>query len=65
MRKVGGVLEIFTKSRAQGGKANAEIVKELRRLTKKEVAIASGLKSRDKTIIIKDAEESDLEGAYD
>ena len=45
-------IEIRIKSLPQKGKANKEIIKELSKLTKKEVEIISGLKNHHKTVKI-------------
>ncbi|MDP1552672.1 MAG: DUF167 family protein [Methanobacteriaceae archaeon] len=45
-------IEIRIKSLPQKGKANKEIIKELSKLTKKEVEIISGLKNHQKTVKI-------------
>ena len=44
---------IEVKSPPQEGKANTEIVKELRKMFKTEILILSGLKSKKKVILLK------------
>jgi hypothetical protein len=46
-----------------GGRANRELVKELSRLFGKKVELVSGSSSRQKRLIIKDAEKSEIERA--
>ena len=45
-------LRVRVKSKAMKGKANAELLKELRRTLKDDVEIVSGEKSRDKKISV-------------
>jgi len=42
------VLLVYTKNKAQDGKANLEIVKELSRILKTKIEIVSGFKSKNK-----------------
>jgi len=44
-----------------GGRANRELVKELSRLFGKKVELVSGSSSKQKTLLIKDAEKSEIE----
>ena len=46
------LLKINLKAKPQGNKANTELVKFLKKLTKKQVRIKSGLKSRKKIVEI-------------
>jgi hypothetical protein len=46
-----------------GGRVNRELVKELSRLFGKKVELVSGSSSRQKRLIIKDAEKSEIERA--
>lgn len=52
------ILEVT--SPAQEGKANMEIVKGLKRLFGKDVEIVSGLRSRDKVILVRGANLSEV-----
>ncbi|MEM4271267.1 MAG: DUF167 domain-containing protein [Candidatus Pacearchaeota archaeon] len=45
-------LRISVKSPAEKGKANVELIKFVSKLLKKKVVIVSGLKSREKIILI-------------
>jgi uncharacterized protein (TIGR00251 family) len=56
-RKEGGSLKVYLRSAAESNKANMELVKEMRRLLRAEVRIASGLKSRHKVLEIALSEE--------
>lgn len=47
-----GKIRIFLKSPAEGNKANLELIKQMKKLFKKEVCITSGLKARRKTLSI-------------
>jgi len=58
-------IEIRVKSAPQDGKANTEIVKELRRLTGKDARILSGLKSKKKVIEIAGINGQELEALYE
>jgi len=49
---IDGVLHVRVKSVADKGKANAELVKFLRKVTGKRVEIVKGLRSRDKIVRI-------------
>jgi len=44
------VLLVETKNKAQNGKANLEILKEMKRLLKTKVEIVSGFKSKEKLL---------------
>ncbi|MGA2310180.1 MAG: DUF167 domain-containing protein [Candidatus Bathyarchaeia archaeon] len=46
-----------------GGRVNRELVKELSRLFGKKVELVSGSSSRQKRLLIKDAEKSEIERA--
>lgn len=48
---------IRVKTKPENNQANIEIIKELHKITGKEVKIIKGLKSKNKTILIKDVEE--------
>lgn len=48
-------LHIKLKSPARKGKANKELIERLRKIFNKEVGIFSGMKSRKKKILIKNA----------
>ncbi|MDP3986641.1 MAG: DUF167 domain-containing protein [Nanoarchaeota archaeon] len=45
-----GCLDVWLKSAPKEGKANAELLKMLRKYFKKEVMIKSGMKSRNKVV---------------
>ena len=45
--------KVYLKSQAKEGKANVELVKELKKFLKKDVVIKSGFKSRNKIIEVK------------
>ena len=47
-----GALEFTRCSPAQNNRANAEVLKELKRLLKKSVRIVSGITSREKVLLI-------------
>lgn len=53
-------IEIRLKSLPQKGKANKEIIKEISKLTKVDVEIISGLKSHQKTLLIKKISRDDF-----
>jgi len=61
----GGRLIINVRGQPRGGEANAEIVKELRRLTGKDARILSGLKSKKKVIEIAGINGQELEALYE
>ena len=48
LNKEDEVLLVYTKNKAQDGKANLEIVKELSRILKTKIEIVSGFKSKNK-----------------
>jgi uncharacterized protein (TIGR00251 family) len=54
----GGVLKL--KSPPEGGKANMEIVKGLKKLFGLEVSLLSGFKSREKLILIQGAKAPEI-----
>jgi len=51
---------IEVRSPPQEGKANTEIIKNLKKLTGKDVEILKGLKSKNKLILIKKASEEEV-----
>jgi uncharacterized protein (TIGR00251 family) len=53
-------IEIRIKSLPQKGKANKEIIKEVSNLTKNDVEIISGLKSHQKTLLIKEISKDEF-----
>jgi uncharacterized protein (TIGR00251 family) len=53
-------LEIRIKAIPQKGKANKEIIKEMSKLTKMDVEIISGIKSHQKTLLIKKLSRDDF-----
>lgn len=54
-------LLVHTRSPPEKGKANKELIKELSKLFGHEVYVVSGLKSREKIILLKDAKLEGLE----
>lgn len=60
IRRKDGEVRIFLKSKAESNKANIELLKELRKMLKKEVMLVSGAKSRKKILEI-DIGEKDWE----
>lgn len=54
-------LKIYLTSKAEKGKANLELVKELRKRLRREISIISGLKNRKKVIEIEGEKEEVLE----
>lgn len=59
-----GKLILEVKAPPQEGKANLEIVKELRRMTHKDVEIISGFRARDKVLLIRDAKKEEIERLF-
>ena len=57
----GGRLILEVTSPPHEGKANLEIVKELRRMTHKDVEIISGFRAKDKVILVRGAEAGEIE----
>ncbi|NIO22895.1 MAG: YggU family protein [Candidatus Aenigmarchaeota archaeon] len=53
------ILEVTSPPRE--GRANLEIVRELKRRLGKDVEIVKGFKSREKVILVKNAKKEDLE----
>lgn len=60
IKKKGEHLIIEVVSPPREGKANAEIIKELGRITGKEIRIIRGFRSRDKVILVKGAELEEI-----
>lgn len=58
--EVNDKIVIHCKSPARENKANLEIVKELKRMLKKDVEILSGFKSKEKRIAIHNITEEEL-----
>jgi len=56
-----GQLVLEVTSPPQEGKANMEIVKGLRKLLGKDVEIVSGLKSKSKMILVRNAGKEEIE----
>ncbi len=56
---------ICLKSRPEDNKANIELIKELKRLLKKEVSIVSGEKSKKKKLLIHNATEGEVRSAFE
>lgn len=52
---------IFCREEPVRGKANKELIKELSKLFRKEVELISGLTSKQKRLLIKDAEIKDVQ----
>jgi len=57
-------LIVRLKNRAENNRANIELIKELRRILKKEVSLLSGGKSKTKKLVIYDATKSEIERAF-
>ncbi len=60
-KKNGEVLLVEVKSNPEKGRANNEILKEFRKIFKKEVRLISGFKSREKIIEINASRKEVLE----
>lgn len=60
LARKGNIIKIFLTEKAEGNRANIELIKELERLTKARVQIVSGAKSRRKKIAI-DISENEWE----
>ncbi|MEM3422722.1 MAG: DUF167 domain-containing protein [Candidatus Bilamarchaeaceae archaeon] len=60
IQKKENIIKVYLTEKAEGNRANLELIKELRSLTGKEVKIISGSKSRRKKIFI-DVSESEWE----
>jgi len=54
---------VFCKEESVRGKVNKELIKQLSRLFDKNVKLVSGFTSRQKKVLIKDAEKSEVEHA--
>ena len=52
---------VFCKEKPVKGKVNKELVKELSRLFRRKVELVSGFTSKQKKLLIKDAEKSEVE----
>lgn len=61
LKRDNDILLIDIKSNPQKGKANLEIIKELKKLFKKEARIVNGIKNKEKIIEIKNLKKSELE----
>ncbi len=59
-----GRVRINVKSPPRKGKANAEIVKELGKLSGREAVILKGLKSRDKLILVRGMKKGKFEDIF-
>jgi len=57
-------LIVRLKNRAQNNRANIEIIKEFRRMLKKDVSLLSGGKSKTKKLVIYNATKSEVERAF-
>jgi uncharacterized protein (TIGR00251 family) len=57
----GDKIVAFCKEKPVKGKANKELVKELSRLFHRKVELVSGFTSKQKKLLIKDAEKSEVE----
>ncbi len=56
-------LVICLKNSPENNKANMELIKELKRLFKKEVSLISGSKAKKKKVLIHNATESEIRSA--
>jgi len=63
--KADGGFEISVRSQPREGEANAEIVRELKRLTGRSAFIVKGAKSKRKTISIEGLDEGGFEDFYE
>ena len=61
IKKHDGCFKIYLKSKAEKGKANRELVKELEKTVKGKISIVNGLKSRKKVIEIEGKQREILE----
>lgn len=59
----GDKIVVSLESRAENGRANIELIRELRRALKKEVSLIFGEKSKNKKIAVFDASKDDVEAA--
>jgi uncharacterized protein (TIGR00251 family) len=60
MEREENYLVVYCRNPPEKGKANNELIKELAKLLGHEVFIVSGLTSKEKIILIKDAEPNEL-----
>ncbi len=61
LKRIPSGIEIHVKGQPREGEANTEIIKELGRLTGKDVLIVRGAKTKKKTIKIEGIDEKGLE----
>lgn len=59
--KINDELVIFCQETPVKGRVNKELVKQLSRLFKKKVEIISGFTSKQKKVLVRDAEVKDIE----
>lgn len=59
--KLNAELVIFCRETPVKGRVNKELVKQLSRLFKKKVEIISGFTSKQKRVLVRDAEEKEVE----
>jgi len=57
----GGLIVVFCREKPVKGKVNKELVKELSRLFHRKVELVSGFTSKQKRLLIQDAEKSEVE----
>jgi hypothetical protein len=57
----GDEIMVFCRKEPVKGKVNKELIKELSRLFHKEVKLVSGFTSKQKKVLIKNAEKSEVE----
>ena len=57
----GEEIVVFCREEPVKGKVNKELIKELSRLFHKKVKLVSGFASKQKKVLIKDAEKSEVE----
>lgn len=57
----GDEIVVFCREEPVKGKVNKELIKELSRLFHKKVELVSGFTSKQKRLLIKDAEKSEVE----
>lgn len=59
----GDEIVVHCSEEPMGGRVNRELVKELSRLFGKRVELVSGFSSRQKRLLVRDAEKSEIERA--
>lgn len=57
-----GDIRLELKSPARGGKANAELIRKLRKMFRREVLILKGFKTRKKLVFVEGLKKEEFEG---